>query len=130
MANQRDIFNARIKSLMPEAAEVAEPVSEKSDLLAQDFLAKYGVTHEQASSLFRDGSTFRTMIEHMYQDTVDLLRECNIATEGPAYQAQAQLLNLFLYIPIQIEEINAAPTLGRQYSADPQGLGALNATGD
>jgi hypothetical protein len=124
MSSQRDIFEARIKSLMPEVAEANEPMSEKSDLLARDFLDKFGITHEQASSLFRDGSTFRTMIEHMYQDTVDLLRDCDITTEGHAIQAQAQLLNLFLYIPIEIEEINAAPTLGRQHSADPQGPGA------
>ena len=124
MADQRDIFNARIKSLMPDMAEPTEDVSEKSDLLAEDFVSQYGVTPEQASNLFRDGSTFKTMIEHMYQDAVDVLRDCDLTTDGPRVQGQVQLLNLFLNIPNQIEQINVAPTLGRQHSADPQGPGA------
>ena len=124
MTDQRDIFNARIKSLMPDMAESTEDVSEKSDLLAEDFVSQYGVTPEQASNLFRDGSTFKTMIEHMYQDAVDVLRDCDLTTDGPRVQGQVQLLNLFLNIPNQIEQINVAPTLGRQHSADPQGPGA------
>ena len=124
MTDQRDIFNARIKSLMPDMAESTEDVSEKSDLLAEDFVSQYGVTPDQASNLFRDGSTFKTMIEHMYQDAVDVLRDCDLATDGPRVQGQVQLLNLFLNIPNQIEQINVAPTLGRQHSADPQGPGA------
>ena len=124
MTDQRDIFNARIKSLMPDMAESTEDVSENSDLLAEDFVSQYGVTPEQASNLFRDGSTFKTMIEHMYQDAVDVLRDCDLTTDGPRVQGQVQLLNLFLNIPNQIEQINVAPTLGRQHSADPQGPGA------
>jgi hypothetical protein len=124
MSNQREQFNARVKALMPEMVIPDDMPEEQSDILARDFLAKYGISHEQASSLFRDGSTFHTMIEHMYQDALAELRECNIAIDGPSIQAQVQLLNLFLHIPVEIEAINTAPTLGRQHSADPQGLGA------
>jgi hypothetical protein len=122
--NQREIFNARVKQLSPYTIEAEVFPDERAEFLAGEFLIKYGITHDQASSLFRDGSNFHTMIEHMYQEALAELRECDIATTGPAIQAQAQLLNLFLHIPIEIEEINSAPTLGRQHSADPQGPGA------
>jgi hypothetical protein len=106
MNRNREIYNARVRELIPETLRHAEDAGDSaSQVLAREFKDKYGVTHDVVAELFQVGP-FKDIIEHMYQDALAEMLVCDIPTAGIALQAQAQLLNLFLGIPGEIAKIN------------------------
>ena len=74
----------------------------------QDFLDEYGIDPGSASVLFESGP-LKTMLEHMYYDAMEALRDCELASEGQGIQGQAKLLWTILEIPNKVNELK---TLG------------------
>lgn len=74
--------------------------------LVEEFRAKYGVDHGTAEVLFRDPGPLPKMIQHMYLDTMEELRECDIEKDGKRIQGMAQLLWTMLNIPGEVQQIN------------------------
>ena len=70
-----------------------------------EFLAKYGIDHGSAEILFKDGSALPTILQHMYFEAMEELRECIIKEDGERIQGQTQILWTLLNIPKELEEL-------------------------
>jgi hypothetical protein len=55
--------------------------------------------------MFRDAPAFHRLLEHMYLETMEELRECDIARDGQRIQGTAQVLYTLLSIPGEILEM-------------------------
>lgn len=86
---------------------VMEDVSKNARQARYDeFVADFGVDPSAAEIMFRESSPFKQMVEHMYYDAMDALRESeDIATEGKGIQGQAQLLWKLMSIPERLNEL-------------------------
>ena len=106
ITNNREIYDQRVKELIPVSARRAEDAGDSaSQVLAREFKEQFGFDHLDAGELFQTGSILKVMLEHMYQDAMAGLLTCS-AEAFAGIQAQAQLLNLFLHIPVEIAKIN------------------------
>ena len=88
-------------------------IHETSDLFKEirqnrlaSFEQDYGVDPASVLSMFKDGNVINRMLEHMYFDQMELLRQCDIVNEGQGIQAQARLLWTLLNLPKEIKELN------------------------
>ena len=68
-----------------------------------NFKATYGDTPGSVLAMVKAA---RPMFEHMYQDALDNLRDCNLAENGQGVQAQAQMLWTFLNLPMEISKMD------------------------
>ena len=71
----------------------------------EEFKAVYGIDPGSAQILFRD-RTLMTMLEHMYLDSMEDLRECRFDEDGRHCQGQAQALWCLLNVPKVLECLN------------------------
>ena len=74
------------------------------------FQATYGTDPGSVAAMFQDGNVLHSVLEHMYLDAMDELRQCDIPSEGIGIQAQAQLLWTLLNLPLEIEAMNTVST--------------------
>ena len=81
------------------------------ETLQDRFKAQYGIEPGTAAVLFANSTGLRTLLAHMYNETMDELRECDIARDGQRIQGQAQLLYSFYHIPDEVEVIQNANSL-------------------
>ena len=73
--------------------------------LGNRFRETYGVEPGTAAVLFHNNSALRTMLNHLYLETMDELRECDLPDAGARIQGQAQLLWTLLNIPEEVEKL-------------------------
>jgi len=76
----------------------------RRESLNKDFLDQFGIDPGSAAVLF-DIGPFKTMLEHMYYETIEALRDCDMDTDGRGIQGQAQLLWALLNVPKRLEEL-------------------------
>lgn len=78
------------------------------ETLQDQFKAQYGIDPGTAAVLFANSTGLKTLLAHMYNETMDELRECDIARDGQRIQGQAQLLYSLYHIPDEVEAIQHA----------------------
>jgi len=76
------------------------------EVRVQEFTATYGADPDSVQGLFRDGNVLAPLLQHMYLETMDELRETDLAKHGARIQGQAQLLWTLLNLPREIEKMN------------------------
>lgn len=80
------------------------------DAVAENFVAKYGIDSNAANALYRDGNSLVPMLQHMYFEAMEELRECDLDKDGKRIQGQAQVLWTLLNIPKDLEEMKELDT--------------------
>ena len=71
----------------------------------EEFKEEFHISPDDAAVLFRDGSPLVLMLQGMYFDEMEALRECDMKQDGQRLQGQAQVLWSLLSIPARIAEL-------------------------
>lgn len=77
------------------------------DAANQAFLDEFGIDAGTAGHIFDASPALKTLLDKMYSDAMEALRECEMVTEGSAFQAKAQILWTLKNIPEELEKIKA-----------------------
>jgi len=80
-------------------------IQETQEGLRERFKESYGIDSGSAAILFANSSHLKTLLEHMYFETMEELRECTLKEDGERIQGQAQLLWSLLNLPEEIRKI-------------------------
>jgi len=76
------------------------------DAEIKGFEEKYGLDPAAVAAAFKDAPDFLTILQHMYLDAMDELRECDISHDGAYVQGQAQVLWTLLDLPNEVLRIS------------------------
>jgi hypothetical protein len=69
------------------------------------FKDEYGIDPGSANVLFSSNTHLKEMLEFMYYDAMEALRECNLREDGDNLQGKAQTLWTLLNIPNEVKNL-------------------------
>jgi len=72
-----------------------------------EFVATYGIEPGVAHELCRDDAPFLKLVQHMYLQSMEELRDCKLDEDGKRIQGMAQALWALVNLPQEVDALRA-----------------------